>query len=58
VRLSARIRHRHTDAPALVTADGASRAHVVFDEPQVAVTPGQAVVFYDREEVVGGGWIA
>jgi tRNA-specific 2-thiouridylase len=56
-RLTARIRHRHQDAPAMVTATGADRACVRFDEPQVAVTPGQAVVFYDGEEVIGGGWI-
>jgi len=57
-RLTARIRHRHKDAAALVTPDSANRAHVVFDEPQTAITPGQAVVFYDGEEVMGGGWIA
>ena len=34
-----------------------ARAEVVFDEPQLAVTPGQAVVFYDGDDVVGGGWI-
>jgi tRNA-specific 2-thiouridylase len=56
-RLTARIRHRHEDAPALVTPDGADRAHVRFDDPQIAVTPGQAVVFYSGDEVVGGGWI-
>jgi tRNA-specific 2-thiouridylase len=56
VRLTARIRHRHRDAPATVTADGASM-QLTFDEPQLAVTPGQAVVLYDSEEVVGGGWI-
>lgn len=57
VRVTARIRHRHHDAPAIVTADR-DRAHVRFDEPQMAITPGQAVVFYDGEEVLGGGWIA
>ena len=57
-RLTARIRHRHEDAPALVTADSSSTAHVLFDEPQFAITPGQAVVFYDGETVVGGGWIS
>lgn len=56
-RVTARIRHRHQDAPATVTPDG-DMAHLTFDDPQVAITPGQAVVFYDAEEVVGGGWIA
>jgi tRNA-specific 2-thiouridylase len=56
-RLTARIRHRHADAPALVTPDGDTRATVTFDEPQMAITPGQAVVFYEGEDVVGGGWI-
>lgn len=56
-RLTARIRHRHADAAATVIADGADAASIVFDEPQLAITPGQAVVFYDGEEVVGGGWI-
>lgn len=57
-RLSARIRHRHVDAPAVVTADSGSCAEVIFDEPQTAIAPGQAVVFYDGDEVVGGGWIS
>ena len=56
-RVTARIRHRHTDAPATVTSTGAGRAHVLFDDSQIAITPGQAVVFYDGEEVLGGGWI-
>jgi tRNA-specific 2-thiouridylase len=55
-RLSARIRHRHPDAPATVTPLG-DRADVTFDEPQMAIAPGQPVVFYDGEEVIGGGWI-
>jgi tRNA-specific 2-thiouridylase len=57
VRLTARIRHRHADAPATVTPRGDGRAQVAFDAPQVAIAPGQAVVFYDGDEVVGGGWI-
>ncbi len=36
---------------------GDGRAEVVFDAPQIAVSPGQAVVFYDGDAVVGGGWI-
>ena len=55
-RVTARIRHRHADAPAMVTADG-DHASVIFDEPQMAITPGQAVVFYAADEVLGGGWI-
>ena len=57
-RLTARIRHRHQDAPALVTPVGSHRASVVFDAPQIAISPGQAVVFYDGDEVIGGGWIS
>jgi tRNA-specific 2-thiouridylase len=67
-RAWARIRSRHEPAPATVTplsADEAGRAtagpattvRVEFDEPQSAITPGQAVVFYDGELVLGGGWI-
>jgi tRNA-specific 2-thiouridylase len=51
------IRHRHHAAPAIVRATGRDRAEVVFDTPQIAVTPGQAAVFYDGEVVIGGGWI-
>ena len=57
VRVTARIRHRHPDAPARVEPLPAGRAEVVFDEPQRAVAPGQAAVFYDRDTVLGGGWI-
>jgi tRNA-specific 2-thiouridylase len=56
-RVTARIRHRHRDAPATVVSDGSNRASLEFDDPQIAIAPGQAVVFYDSEEVVGGGWI-
>ncbi len=57
-RVTARIRHRHQDAPATVESTGDATAHLVFDEPQTAITPGQAVVFYQGDDVVGGGWIA
>jgi tRNA-specific 2-thiouridylase len=56
-RVTARIRHRHRDAAATVEPGSGGRAAVCFDEPQLAITPGQAVVFYDGEDVLGGGWI-
>jgi tRNA-specific 2-thiouridylase len=56
-RVTARIRHRHADAPATVVAAPPANAAVTFDTPQLAITPGQAVVFYDGNEVLGGGWI-
>lgn len=57
--VTAQIRHRHQPADALVwpISESGDRAELVFDTPQVAVTPGQAVVFYDGDVVVGGGWI-
>lgn len=57
LRVTAQIRHRHVASPARVRATDAGRAEVIFETPQTAVTPGQAVVFYDRDEVLGGGWI-
>lgn len=55
--VTAQIRHRHHPAPARVRALENHRAELIFDEPQQAITPGQAVVFYDEDVVVGGGWI-
>jgi len=57
VRADVRVRYRHTAAPATITPLPDARARVVFDEPQRAITPGQATVFYRGDEVVGGGWI-
>jgi tRNA-specific 2-thiouridylase len=54
---SAQIRHRHRAATGHVRALDGHRAEFEFDQPQMAVTPGQAVVFYDEDVVVGGGWI-
>jgi tRNA-specific 2-thiouridylase len=57
LRVAAQIRHRHQAASAIVRSLGDGRAEVVFDAAQVAIAPGQAVVFYDGDAVVGGGWI-
>lgn len=57
VKAEIKVRYRHDPAPATVTALPGKRAAIVFDEPQRAITPGQATVFYNGEEVVGGGWI-
>lgn len=56
-RVSAQIRHRHAAAPARVRRTDHERIELDFDAPQSAITPGQAVVFYEGEEVLGGGWI-
>jgi tRNA-specific 2-thiouridylase len=53
----ARIRYRHEPAAARLQPLPGGEARVYFDEPQSAVTPGQAVVFYDGSRVLGGGWI-
>jgi tRNA-specific 2-thiouridylase len=57
MRVEARIRHNHVPAPATVRAMSDGRAEVVFDTPQRAVTPGQSVVWYQGDCVVGGGVI-
>ncbi|MGI8467896.1 MAG: tRNA 2-thiouridine(34) synthase MnmA [Pyrinomonadaceae bacterium] len=57
VRAFVKARYRHEPAAATIYALPESRARIVFDEPQRAITPGQATVFYQGEETVGGGWI-
>jgi tRNA-uridine 2-sulfurtransferase len=57
VRVEAKIRHRHTAARATVRMLDASTAEVSFDEPQRAITPGQSVVWYQGDLVLGGGVI-
>jgi tRNA-specific 2-thiouridylase len=57
IRVTAKIRHRAKDAAGTVTPFDGARAHMIFDTPQSAIAPGQAVVFYQDEVVVGGGWI-
>ncbi len=57
MRVAVKIRHRHEPAPGTVQKSGHDEVQVTFDDPQRAITPGQAAVFYDRDLVVGGGWI-
>lgn len=57
MRVQVKIRHRHEPAWARLTMSDNDEVTAIFDRPQRAVTPGQAAVFYDGDEVVGGGWI-
>jgi tRNA-uridine 2-sulfurtransferase len=56
-RARVKIRHKHEPAAATVEALPELRARMRFDEPQRAITPGQAAVIYDGDIVVAGGWI-
>lgn len=56
-KCKAKVRYRMTEQPCTVERIDATSAKVVFDEPQRAITPGQAAVFYDGEVVLGGGTI-
>ncbi|MFB3902867.1 MAG: tRNA 2-thiouridine(34) synthase MnmA [Acidobacteriota bacterium] len=56
VRASVKIRARHPEAEATLEVRK-DHVRVLFDSPQMAVTPGQAAVFYDADRVLGGGWI-
>ncbi|HSE97134.1 MAG TPA: tRNA 2-thiouridine(34) synthase MnmA [Blastocatellia bacterium] len=58
VRAGVKIRYRAREAKATITPVSASSVRILFDEPQPAITPGQAAVFYDGETITGGGWIA
>ncbi len=57
IRVEAKIRHKHRPAGATVRALGEGRAEVGFDQPQRSITPGQSVVFFQDDVVVGGGVI-
>lgn len=57
LKVKCKIRYNHKAGPVLITAIGPDLVRVDFDVPQEAPTPGQAAVFYDRDVVVGGGWI-
>ena len=57
IRAQIKIRHRHEPAWATLRGTNADQVHATFDEPQRAITPGQSAVFYQGDEVLGGGWI-
>ncbi|MFC1929078.1 tRNA 2-thiouridine(34) synthase MnmA [Chloroflexota bacterium] len=57
IKVKARIRYRHREAEAIVKPLSGDRVYVKFKEPQMAITPGQAVVFYHGDAVIGGGTI-
>lgn len=53
----ARIRYNYPGAEAVIDPIGEDRVMVRFKKPQKSITPGQAVVFYQGDLVLGGGWI-
>ncbi len=57
-RAAVKIRSRHPEAAATITPRSGGSLEIEFDEAQLAVTPGQAAVIYQGEEVIGGAWIA
>ncbi|HZQ43718.1 MAG TPA: tRNA 2-thiouridine(34) synthase MnmA [Acidobacteriaceae bacterium] len=57
IRVSIKIRHRHEPAPATLRVLDDDTIEATFDAPQRAITPGQSAVFYQDDEVAGGGWI-
>ena len=57
MKVVAKIRYKHKLSPAVVYPAGDGKVRVKFEKPQWAITPGQSVVFYDKNTVVGGGII-
>jgi tRNA-specific 2-thiouridylase len=57
IRVTIKIRHRHEPAPATLRVTAPDTIEAIFDDPQRAITPGQSAVFYQGDEVAGGGWI-
>lgn len=58
IRCKAKIRYRQTEQWATAEALPDGRVNIIFDEPQRAVTPGQAAVLYDGDVVLGGGTVS
>jgi len=56
-KLKAKIRYAHKETKTMVTPLSKDKVYVKFKEPQMAITPGQAVVFYRGDVVIGGGTI-
>ena len=57
LRVHAQVRYKDTASPATVFAEADGKLRVLFDEPKRAITPGQSVVIYDGERLLGGGVI-
>ena len=57
IKVKAKIRYSHKESEAVIAPLGKDEVHVKFEEPQMAITPGQAIVFYNRDLVLGGGII-
>ena len=57
VKVNAKVRYRHRESPAELRMWSGSEGLLEFRDPQRAITPGQAVVFYGGDRVLGGGWI-
>ena len=53
-----KVRYKHEGSPATITQEADDRIQVLFHEPVSAIAPGQAAVFYEGDDVVGGGWIS
>ena len=57
-RCAVQVRYHHRAAPCEVELSSAGEALVTFDQPQLAIAPGQGAAFYDGDLLLGGGWIA
>lgn len=57
LRAKAKIRYNHQKSDCEVISVSGKKIKAVFDKPQYAITPGQAIVFYRGENILGGGWI-